>query len=558
MATSIVSPPTFFQKDSLNPGSDRQRRRRRHREHILGLCLVTTLTALAFAVHGYHPFAEDGGLYLAGIKRVLEPGMFPRESGFVLGHLRFSLFAPAVASIVRFSGLTLDSVLLLLYLASIWATLWAGWLIAGHCFQGRSRIGAVALLATWLTLPVAGTSLMMMDPYVTARSISTPCTLLALAYSLEFLAQWRQRRKCDWGAAAKSGAFLAIAALMHPLMAAYGFGCILALAISVLRQRKMWILATMMLCIAAIAAAAILQVAGQPESDAYRQVAMSRYYWFLSKWQWYEWLGLTGPIAILGFAGLVRQEEESYGMAVPLARMGVAAGIASIVVALLFAQPDAARLLVARLQPLRVFQVIYVVMILYVGAGLSVYLGNKKMRWLAAFAALGTIMFLVQREIFPTSAHIEIPSERQSNAWVRAFEWIRKNTPKDALFALDADYITKPGEDAQCFRAIAERSALPDYSKDGGEAAITPSLTDDWKRGQELQTKLSESSDTQKVTELRQAGVDWVVLARGAVTAFPCNYANEAVKVCRLPENTSNSEVRISSQDRKPFLPALK
>jgi len=29
--------------------------------------------------------------------------------------------------------------------------------------------------------------------------------------------------------------------------------------------------------------------------------------------------------------------------------------------------------------------------------------------------------------------------------------------------------------------------------------------------------------------------VTWVVLERGAVTAFLCDYANEAVKVCRLP-----------------------
>ena len=42
--------------------------------------------------------------------------------------------------------------------------------------------------------------------------------------------------------------------------------------------------------------------------------------------------------------------------------------------------------------------------------------------------------------------------------------------------ALDAQYITKPGEDAQGFRAIAERSALPDYSKDGGVVTNKPEL----------------------------------------------------------------------------------
>ena len=73
--------------------------------------------------------------------------------------------------------------------------------------------------------------------------------------------------------------------------------------------------------------------------------------------------------------------------------------------------------------------------------------------------------------------------------------WISRNTPKDALFAMDADYITKPGEDAQGFRAIAERSVLPDYSKDGGVVANKPLLTGAWMRGQAVQTGLSTEND---------------------------------------------------------------
>jgi len=98
-----------------------------------------------------------------------------------------------------------------------------------------------------------------------------------------------------------------------------------------------------------------------------------------------------------------------------------------------------------------------------------------------------------------------------------------------------SDYITKPGEDAQSFRAIAERSALPDYSKDGGEAAITPSLTREWERGQTLQTRLSERTDDDRIASLRPAGVSWIVVSRNSNTAFPCAYTNAAVKVCHLP-----------------------
>jgi hypothetical protein len=281
----------------------------------------------------------------------------------------------------------------------------------------------------------------------------------------------------------------------------------------------------------------------QPEPFEYRQVAMSRYYWFLTQWHWYEWLGIAGPMLILGITAFARQRSDDHPGRVALARMCITAGIASVMVALLFARPESAGLIVARLQPLRVFQLIYTVMILFVGAHLSVWLGRKKLQWAATFGILAAIMFFAECRTFPSSPHIEFPSKQQKNPWVQAFEWIRNNTPKDALFALDSDYITKPGEDAQSFRAIAERSALPDYSKDGGEAAITPSLTAAWKTGQTLQFRLSERTDKDRIAALAPAGVSWVVLTKSASTSLPCAYANGAVKVCHLPSQPIKDRV---------------
>ncbi len=96
------------------------------------------------------------------------------------------------------------------------------------------------------------------------------------------------------------------------------------------------------------------------------------------------------------------------------------------------------------------------------------------------------------------------------------------------------------------FRAIAERSALPDYSKDGGEASIAPELTAAWQVGQaaqqglsgKLQARWSESqgaaADLARVQALAPLGVTWVVMRDRAVTNFECPYANDVVKVCRL------------------------
>lgn len=548
MATTVVS---LFKHDLNQVGTHTESsRQKQERRHVIGF--ITALTVLAFFIHGYHPFAEDGGLYLTGVKKSLAPDMYPHETGFVLGHLRFSVFGPALASLVRLTGINLEMVVLVVYLASIWTMLWAAWLLASRCFQGRQRVGAVTLFATWLTLPVAGTSLMVMDPYVTARSISTPCVLLAITFALDLFMQRDEGGEHNRRTLLSMGMVLLLAAVMHPLMAAYGFGCILALGASLSRKKGVWLLATVAFCAGAIAVAALLSKMMQPENADYRLVAMTRYYWFLNQWHWYEWLGLAGPLVILSIAGF-----KSHGLNETtriLARMCVTAGFAATLVAMIFARTDSPSLLIARLQPLRIFQTLYIVMILYVGAWISSYLGQKRIRWIATFTVFASIMFFVQRQTFPASAHIELFHRQQHNGWTQAFTWIRGNTPKDALFALDADYITKPGEDAQSFRAIAERSALPDYSKDGGEASITPSLAEQWMVGQKLQERLSEQNDLEKISELRPLGVQWVVLTKGASTALTCPYVNAAVKVCQLLAEKSSKEISMSSNKQVPRL----
>jgi hypothetical protein len=102
------------------------------------------------------------------------------------------------------------------------------------------------------------------------------------------------------------------------------------------------------------------------------------------------------------------------------------------------------------------------------------------------------------------------------------------------VFALAANYTTRDGEDAQGFRAIAERSSLPD-SKDGGTASNRPALTEEWSQGMALQMGLGRESDAGRFVALKSIGATWVVLERKASTGFGCAYENDAVKVCRLP-----------------------
>jgi hypothetical protein len=497
--------------------------------------LVSLLTGLVLLVHGYHPYAEDGGLYMAGIKRLLDPALYPHGTGFVTEHLPFSLFTPMVAALAHESHLGLPVVLLLLHLASIWLVLFAAYLLAARCYGSlRTRAGAVLLLAIWITLPIAGTSLMLMDPYVTARSFSTPCVLFALAGMIDFLSSATRLRNRRRGLAL-CGASLVCAAAMHPLMAAYGFGCVLVLGclLSPIRWLRLW--GTIALCLTAFGVAAAIQLLSPVEDALYRQVAMTRYYWFLAAWRWYELLGLAAPLIILAIVGF-RMRQESAAARVALARMSVVCGVVGVAVATLFARPQSAALMVARLQPLRIFQIVYIVMILAVGSALAEWvLQRDLLRWAGMSILLAGVMLSADRRTFRNSAHLELPGAFSKNQWEQAFLWIRQNTPKAALFALDAHYITSPGEDAQCFRAIAERSALPDYSKDGGEASISPELTAAWQAGEIAQARINTESDAQRIAALTPLGVTWVVLKRDAVTGLNCAYTNADVKVCRLP-----------------------
>ncbi len=567
-----------------------------------GLLAVSLLTLVAFAIAGYHPFVEDGGVYAGGIEKLLNPALFPTWTAFVTEHLRFSLFAPLVAALVHLTGLSLEWTLLLLYLLSIWTTLFAAWLLATRLTPSpQGRLAAVTLLAWWLTLPIAGTSLMLMDPYVTARSFTTPLTLLALAWALDaltsrafnqssgvphprrgFLAirvgignaglrkmpprpsdppeQTPRSKLAAWLPCAIA---ILIAATLHPLMAGYALAAVLCL--TAVQTGKLW--PPLLLLGTAIATAAILQTQAPAESPAYLSVAITRYYWFLSRWQWYEVLGLVAPLLIVAAFGkrgtaprtperspthsvstgelatlnsrnpFPTQSGDSTEGQTALARTAFLLGFISLVVALLFAHEAYATHLVARLQPLRAFQIVYELMILTLGAWLGrQVLKCRVWRWSLLLFTLSAPMFFAQRSTFPSSAHIEWPNAPPKNPWQQAFLWIRANNPTDALFALDARYITQGRhEDAQCFRALAQRSTLPDYSKDGGEASITPALADQWAIGQAAQTDLEGEPDAMREAKLKPLGVTWAVLEASSQTAWACPYRNSTVKVCKLP-----------------------
>ena len=93
------------------------------------------------------------------------------------------------------------------------------------------------------------------------------------------------------------------------------------------------------------------------------------------------------------------------------------------------------------LQPMRSLHLLYILFFLFTGGLLVEFvLRHKAWRWFVLFLPLCGVMYFVQRETFPASSHIEWPGVVPANDWLRAFAWIRSNTPEDAYFALDPPF----------------------------------------------------------------------------------------------------------------------
>ncbi|HZD47204.1 MAG TPA: DUF6798 domain-containing protein [Silvibacterium sp.] len=483
--------------------------------HLLWIGLITPAVLL---VHGYHPFAEDAGIYVAGVRKLLEPSLYGPDTLFVAAYTRFSLFAYLLAGIVRISRVPLVYVLFMGYLASICAYLLACWTLARRIFTSNAAQWlAVALAAACLTLPIAGTSLMLADPYLTSRSFSTPLGLFALVAAIEH--RWML-----------TGVLLVVTGLVHPLMAIYVAAFVLLFVlVDAGWPRTGWLVSFLgvMVC-----GGIYLVCVHAPVSAAYRQAVLSRGYLFPSQWAWFEDAGLVIPLLMYALA-LPRLGTKTVPGKLCLAALmlGVCCGSS----AFLFVHRSGPYVLV-RFQLLRGFQMVYLVGIILLGGLIGDALWKRRSRRWAACAILAAVtvsMFFTQRFTYRLSRHIELPGMAPRNPWQQAFVWIRANTPPDAVFAANPELVLVQGEDGQGFRVMTERSLLGDY-KDEGVVVVFPELGERWAREFNAQVGMDSISDPDRLARLRPLGATWVLLSNRAVTSLPCPYRNAVSQVCEL------------------------
>ena len=468
------------------------------------------LTVAALFVHGYHPRAEDAAIYLPGVEKILNPQLFPFNAQFFESHAHLTFFPNLIAASVRVTHLPLLYALLFWHLISIFLLLFACWELARKVFaESMACYAGVALVAALLTLPVAGTALYIMDQYLNPRNLTAFVGVLAIAKVLD--------RKY-----VAALLLLFFGAAIHPLMSVFAFSfCVLLLCVKKFRPWQ-----------PAVACLLPLGLLDAPPA-AYHQVALTRPYFYPLQWQWYEWLGVIGPVVILWWFSRIARTRQMKNLGL-LSRTAVLYEIIFVIASLAVSAPARFESL-ARLQPMRSLHLLYILFVLFSGGLLGQFvLKNHWWRWMALFLPLCAGMFYAQRALFPASAHVEWPGSGPSNPWAEAFEWARMNTPSDAVFALDPNFMDIHGEDENGFRAIAQRSMLADNKTDGGATTMFPQMAEEWLK----QVQAERGWQQFQLQDFRrlhaQYDVDWVVLQQPGVAGLQCPYENQAVRICRI------------------------
>jgi len=353
------------------------------------------------------------------------------------------------------------------------------------------------------TIPVAGTALYISDQYLTSRSIVTFAVLFSI------WSAWKDR-KAQWIC------WSVVAICVHPLMAVFGISYALLLWWMKQPHRVLsW------------GPIALLP------PNAYRIAVATRPYFFILKWEWYEWLGALAPLVLLWRIGRLAKQHALDALATMSRALVVYGGI-FLLSALALTIPDAFQNL-ALLQPMRSLHLLYILMFLLGGGVLGKWvLKRSAWRWVALFLPLIGLMYTVQRQLFPESPQIEWPGIRVENDWLRAFDWIRQNTPSNALFAIDPEYMIK--DDQHGFRAIAERSRLADAIKDSGAVTMFPDqpAAHDWL---EQVTALNGWASFREEDFHRlhnDYGVSWAVVQRSLPAKLNCPYQNQTLLVCQV------------------------
>jgi hypothetical protein len=471
------------------------------------IAILVMLTAACVLLHGYHLGVQDQAIYLPAIKKALDAALYPHDAAFFISQTQWMYTDEIIAAVTRATGAPLEVVLFIFHLTCVFLVLLALLRISRRCWStAAGQWGAVLLAASLLSLVAAGSGVPMVDNHVHPRNPAMAAILLALPAALD-------RRPI-----ALVGVL--VAAVFHPISAAIGAVHLGVLAWKPRRLLPMLPLLTLPFF--------------TPVTGDWQVVLRTYRHYYLWRWYWYEWLGLVVPLLFLFWFARRRGGAASETARRISGRIALSTTLLTVVAGAAAAVPHLEALVI--LQLMRAMQVAFLFFFFLIGGWLGEsFAGKQALRWLLVLLPACVGMTCFQLYFYPFSAQVEWPGRAPRNQWVEAFEWIKHNTPKDAYFAFDPLYMTRPGEDWHGFRGLAERSHIADYSKDRGVTSLTPSLATEWIRQYRLVEDWRSFVREDFARLRRDHGVSWVLLENGFGPELDCPWQNARVRVCRTP-----------------------
>ncbi len=429
-----------------------------------GHAVLTAGCAAAFIVlctmnsAGYRYGASDQALYTPAVFRHLEPALFPRDAPLIDTQARLMLNDEVVAALCRVTGLSLQPLYFLLYLATLTLLLTAGLRLGGRMYRTQ---GACLALAAALTLrhAISHTGTNSLEGYFHPRQVAFGLGLLAAALFLE-----RRDRLVT--------ACLAAVAIAHTTMFVW-FAIWLIAAAWIGRPAARRVIAGVT---AAVALVAIWMLWRGPFAGrlhrmdpAWLGVISGKDYLFPLSWPLDAWVTNLVTIPIILFVWRWRARR---GLAVD--REGALVGGAMMLAVLFFCWLpfNAARLALAvQMQTSRLFWIldalatVYLVWAIAEGAARGPSLLRRAIAAAALVALLsaarGTYICFVQ---FPDRRIVSI--DVQHDDWRHAMAWARTTDSRSGWLA-DPQHASLYGSSV---RAIGERDVLLEDAKDAALA----------------------------------------------------------------------------------------
>ncbi len=403
---------------------------------------------------GYRYGVSDQAFYIPVVVRSIDPALFPRDASLIDAQGHLMVADEVLAGLSRGTGLSLDTLFLTAYIASL-GLIWAGLvLVGGRVYSSPWAIAALGA-AFAMRHRIPRTSANSLEPYFHPRMLAFGLGALAVAAVL---------RRRAWLAVA----LVATGAVIHVTTALW-FAVLIGVALAVLdaRLRRLAVAGGVVAAITLVAAVTLGPLRGTlvTMDDTWLQAVASKDSLFATDWPLWAWAANLGLLAVLWWAHRTRARRGEATAEDTALVWGATALVTLFLVTLPLVAAGLS--LAVQFQISRVFWLVDFLALVYVIGAVS---GPRASITRAAVVALallvlsagrGTYVMQVER---PERGLFEV--HLPDSPWEDAMRWMARQPP-DVHVLADPGHAWKYGTSV---RVSAERDVLLEEVKDSALA----------------------------------------------------------------------------------------